>query len=100
MWKEINIEITETCRNQDSHNQKITNPQHSQNPRNPTQWEKFKRYYRKQIIYENRTICITSDFSTQTLKSKRVWNEGFQVPKGEQLPNQTDVSYKTITQSW
>jgi hypothetical protein len=33
---------------------------------------------KKQITYKSKTIKITADFSTETLKAKRAWGEVFQ----------------------
>jgi hypothetical protein len=33
---------------------------------------------KKQIIYKGRPIKIAADFSTKTLKARRVWSELFQ----------------------
>jgi hypothetical protein len=32
---------------------------------------------KKQILYKGKPIKITADFSTETLKARRVWNEVF-----------------------
>jgi hypothetical protein len=33
---------------------------------------------KKEIIYKGKTIKITADFSTETLKARRAWSEVFQ----------------------
>ena len=39
----------------------------------------------QQVTYKGKPICLTTDFSAETLQSRREWQDIFQVMKGKYL---------------
>ena len=51
------------------------------------------------VTYKGRTIRITPDFSTETMKARRSWTDTMQriqVPKRTQVPAQAAIPSKTL----
>jgi hypothetical protein len=52
------------------------------------------------VIYKSKTIRVTADFSTETLKAKRAWKDIFQVLKENNCQPKYYISSKAILHNW
>jgi hypothetical protein len=78
------IQIQETPRTPNRHDQNKTSPQHIIVKRISTgNKERLLKAVREknQITYKDKSIKIRADFSRETLKARRAWNEVFQALK-------------------
>ena len=81
MGKESDMQISEAYRTPNSHNQHKSTPRHIIIKISDIQHKNriLKAVREKtQLTYQGKPIRIMADFSAQTLKSRRAWNEVFQ----------------------
>jgi chromosome segregation ATPase len=77
--KTMPIQVQEASRTLNRSDQNKTTPQHIIIKTTSTKYrERVLKAEEKQITYKGKPIKITADFSTETLKARRAWNEIFQ----------------------
>jgi hypothetical protein len=82
--KEMPIQVQEASRTPNRHDQNRTSPRHIIVKTTTTENEErilMSVRQKNQITYKGKPINITADFSTETLKARRVWSEAFQALK-------------------
>jgi hypothetical protein len=80
LQKDIPIQMQEVSRTPNRPDQNRTTPRHIIIKTSSETRERIMKAVRekKQITYKGKSIKITADFSTETLKARRAWDEFFQ----------------------
>ena len=60
----------------------------------------LKAREKQQVTYKGTPICLTADFSAETLKARREWQDIFKVLKGKNSTTKITVPSKDLFQNW
>jgi hypothetical protein len=99
LWKEIPMNIQEAYRTPNRLDQKRNSSQHiiirTTNALNKDKILKAARE-KGQVTFKGRTIRITSDFSTETMKARRSWTDVIQTLREHKFPGQVTIPTQTF----